>query len=196
MYHRKWYDTREAAVRHPTLREWTRSRVRGDVVGDVSAEEWSNLDAFGRCCWYWSYTNRLIREDIARLNLEALPLKIEQLAESVPTLARFLGLRDVPGDVGVVDPASAGRPQSWRRWSPRQRRVFQRFCGDVMTQHYPGWETEMDFGVGDELIGLVARGGKAAREQLGTRSRPWRDKVRAARKSRARARAAESSAER
>jgi hypothetical protein len=65
-----------------------------------------------------------------------------------------------------------------------------------MTQHYPGWETEMDFGVGDELIALVARGGKAAREQLGTRSRPWRDKVRAARKSRARARAAESSAER
>src|SRR5438067_6829627 len=146
MHHRRWYDRREAEARHPALRDWTRFRIRGDVVGDVSAEDWAKLDAFGRCCWYWSYTNRLIGQEIERLGLEALPVKIEQVDESLPALARFLGLREPPRNVGVVDPASAGRPLSWRSWSRRHRRVFQQLCGDVMNEHYPGWQSAMRFG--------------------------------------------------
>jgi hypothetical protein len=191
MHHRKWYHPREASIRHPTVRQWTQSRVRGDVVGDFSAEDWAKLDPFGQCCWYWSYTNRLIDQEISRLNLEALPLKIEQLAKNLPRLARFLGLNEITEEVRVVDPASAGRPPSWRRWSPGQRQVFREFCGELMNEHYPGWENEMSFGPVDELTGILARVRTAVQEQLLTWSRPWRKRARAARRSRARSRDAE-----
>jgi hypothetical protein len=175
MWHRKWYHPREAEERPPAVGRWVEHRLRGDATGDLSAEAWAALDAFGRCCWYWSYTHRAIERDLACVQLPSLKLRIEDLDAQQDELAAFLGITGLlPRAVPRANSATGGPFLSWREWSPRQRAVFRRECGAVMDRHYPGWEAGMSWTAAQELSAAVARGLHRAAVTLASRTRPLR----------------------
>ncbi|MCC6222818.1 MAG: hypothetical protein IT201_04935 [Thermoleophilia bacterium] len=176
MHHRGWYHPREPEVRSPVVRGWATTRVAGDAVGDVAPDEWERLDAFGRCCWYWSYTGRVIAASSGRLPL--LRVKLEELAERRLDLAAFLGVAELASAaVPRSNASSSGRPTSWRLWSPRQRATFARLCGPVMDEHYPGWRDELTLAVHQHAAALAARGLLALRSGLASATRPLRTRI-------------------
>jgi hypothetical protein len=178
MHHRKWYHPREAAERPSAVRAWATDRLAGDAVGYLPATAWARLDPFGRCCWYWAYTNRLIERETTRTDLPVLALRLEELEARLPALAVFLGLTGgLPVRAPHTNRATGGRPLSWRAWSPQQRETFQSLCDDVMDRHYPGWRADMQWTAREEMRGLLVRSTRATSVALASRTRALRTRL-------------------
>lgn len=175
MHHRLWYHPREATLRPPAVRPWAENRISADQVDDLPREAWARLDRFARCCWYWSYTNRLIERVRSQLAVPVMSLRLEDLAGSVPALWSFLGLSVRPPErLPHANPASGGSPLDWRLWSRRQRRVFEQLCGPTMDRHYPGWRAGTSLSPGDEVRAFFVREAHALRTLVTVESRRLR----------------------
>jgi hypothetical protein len=178
MVERKIYHPRELDLRAPGTEEWARNRLQGDAVGDVSPERWRALDAFGRCCWYWSYTHRVIARDMDRLELPLLRLRLEDLGNSWPALAEFCDLPPAPAPAIPHSNRSRRSPISWRHWSKEQQGVFQELCGPVMDENYPGWAQDQPRGLGSGVTSLMVRGRAGLRSSVADLLAPVRVKRR------------------
>lgn len=175
MHHRLWYHPREAALRPPAVRAWADHRIAANRVGDLPAAAWAGLDAFGRCCWYWAYTNRLIARERARLGLPVLCLRLEDLGRRLPALWSFLDLDcPVPPQLAHANRASGGSPLGWRVWSRRQRETFRRLCGSTMDRHYPAWDVEP---VRSASSAFLRREARALRVLMTLRTRALRARI-------------------
>jgi hypothetical protein len=51
----------------PLERAWIDGRIQGDRCHDVPEAQWEEMNPFARCCWYWSYINRTIDQDLQAL---------------------------------------------------------------------------------------------------------------------------------
>ncbi|NIP95942.1 MAG: sulfotransferase [Akkermansiaceae bacterium] len=144
-YERGWY---QPAERDRVDNAWARWRWRGDVVGDMTAEEWGELGAFGRNCWYWAWVNGMIRRElvecVAAREMEFYMVRLEDLGVAVgygsaaeprykelERLVEWLGLQPAPGMAMVRANAGPGR-RRWETWSEEQRAVFGELCGEMM----------------------------------------------------------------
>lgn len=119
-----------------------RTRLRGDLVGDVDADEWRRWRPFHKVCWTWQYVNRLVRSEVDHLGAEAHgPVRLEELDSHLDTLVDFRGLippprwnldrwnsrvaRQLDGET-VSDPLNrVWRLVHWTDWSVEQRRIFE-----------------------------------------------------------------------
>ena len=163
LHHRWWYHPREAALRHPTLRTWASTRFEGPDFG-MPLAEWSRMSPFARCAWYWALVPALVRREAAQLGLPLLEIRLEDLSGSPETLEAFLML---PKKTLTAPPranATHGSRASWRSWSPKMRRDFERYSGAEMDHCYPGWRGEFVWSAKDEAKCLVQRGAGFARE--------------------------------
>lgn len=126
----------------PLQKAWIDGRIVGDRSGDMSAEAWEQLDRFGRCCWYWSYVNRIIEEDLkAYAPQDYKTLRLEDLDFELANILRWMGLK-----VAIVPKvkrhnAAKRTPYHWSQWSPHERETFEFWCGDLMDRFYPTWRT-------------------------------------------------------
>lgn len=178
MQRRLWYHPREMALRSRGARPWALHRIQGDDTGDLSPDAWTRLDSFARCCWYWSFTNRLIDHERVRLSLPVLPIRIERLGEVLPELWSFLELRaPLPVKVPHLHSASGGRSPGWRLWSPRQRAAFRAHCAMVMDRHYPDWAATMQWSVPQEVSAFLGRQNGALRSLIRVQTRPLRARM-------------------
>jgi hypothetical protein len=140
VFHRRWYDPREIRVREPQHAPSALSRITADMVGEMTSAEWSALDGFARCCWYWSFTNREIQRRTAERGLNTLKVRLEDLDDRTGELLDFVGLGDQPvPPVKRANAAVHGRPLSPEHWPSAWKSSFERLCGSVMDEHYPGW---------------------------------------------------------
>jgi Sulfotransferase family len=168
MVRRRIYHPHEVEIRVPSARQWARTRLQADRVGDLSADAWGKLDAFGRCCWLWSYTHRVIGHDLASLDLSWIRTPLEELADRRSELAAFCGLPQ--GAIPTVPHSnrSTRAPQRWHVWSKRQRELFRELCGPVMDELYPAWEEDSKRSVRAEARAAGVRAASAARAKLVT----------------------------
>jgi hypothetical protein len=130
----------------PLERAWIDGRIEGDRCGDMSAEAWRRLNRFGRCCWYWSYVNRLIESDLATYAPHGYKLiRLEELNSGFPHLLDWMNLnyRVVPG-VQRFNAAKRER-YHWSRWSNAERDMFTEWCGGLMDRLYPTWRVGADW---------------------------------------------------
>jgi hypothetical protein len=122
----------------PLERAWIDGRIEGDRCGDVSADTWQTLDRFGRCCWYWSYINRVIESDLnEHANGRYKIIRLEELSSALSDLIKWMGLKSalVPG----VRRHNRGKrePYPWTQWRVAERATFMRWCGGLMDRFYP-----------------------------------------------------------
>ena len=169
---RKWYHRREAEVRHPDMIEWASTRVQGDQVGEMPAEQWAELAPFSRICWYWSYTNRLIPRQAATLNLSLLQVRLEDLATAADGVKAFCGLPDAATPpVPIANMTPAHKRRSSDDWTRGERREFERLAGVVMDEHYPDWREYLKLGLARESRILTHRAWRTLRHPLRSRRR-------------------------
>lgn len=143
VHHRRWYDPREATVREAHHAPSAANRISGVDVRDIAPDEWARMDAFERCCWYWSYTNREIERRLAEAGAPFVRISLEHLGERVDELLAFLGLpADTSTELRAWNAARHGPPLSPLDWSAAQREVFERRCGALMDRFYPGWRDD------------------------------------------------------
>jgi hypothetical protein len=142
MYARGWYE--EGEQRWPS-HAWAKYRVQGDSVGSLQAEEWRQMSAFARCCWYWGWWNGQIRAALEALGERHwLMLRLEDLAdeEAGPGLLErvqdWLGVRPVEMQLMHTNQGSQGERLEplWRGWRAGQRASFARWCGEEMDRLY------------------------------------------------------------
>jgi hypothetical protein len=135
---RGWYGPQEAAVDGNI---WQTYRIPADRAEVMSAGEWSRLGQFERCCWYWQWINKEIRQGLGGLAEERSELYLlEELDGELGAIQQFLGM------VGPVPltlyHANQGPRTPETDWTDDEKRIFAEFCGDAMDGLYPDWEVE------------------------------------------------------
>lgn len=136
MHARGWY------THSSELHAWERWRIQGDRVGDVSVQAWMNMSAFEKCCWYWTYVNRLIQRKLNRVADRSMRVRVEYLQQASPQVFGFLELtRPETAIVGKANVAMAHhRPEHYSAWPEEQVAIFKDYCGSAMDEWYPGWD--------------------------------------------------------
>ncbi len=146
---RKWYTGHTYKHDHykdcvPIEKAWIDGRIRGDRCGDVQKEQWEQMNPFARCCWYWSYINRTIEQDLnEHVPVHAYKkLYLEELQSTLPSLLVWLGL-----DTGTLpeitnENRAAYTPYHWSNWTVQERETFLYWCGPLMDRLYPAWQKD------------------------------------------------------
>lgn len=139
----------------PLQQRWIDGRIRGDRCGDVSQEQWGAMTAFERCCWYWSYVNRVIEQDLqahggkdrARLvTLEALPDQVDQLVD-------WLGLKPYSAVQMRRENRASYELHGCDSWFPTEWNAFERWCGPLMDRVYPDWRKRRPSSADEGTVG-------------------------------------------
>jgi hypothetical protein len=164
---RGWYPTEPAGWKALDQRRrfWVSHRIRGDLCRDLPASQWEAMSTFERCCWYWSYVNRVIEQDLRQHAPDRFrQVKLERIDSELATVARWLGLPT------LVLPPSARHNRAtgyevycWQHWTGPERQHFLHRCGRDMDRLYPCWRNE-----NGEWLG-VGYGGASALQQLLTK---------------------------
>jgi hypothetical protein len=180
LHRRLWYHRDEGRVRsmgaqpvpglRSALREWAASRPDGHRLGVIDRGEWEAMDRFARCCWYWSYTNDLIERQARALGLQMLELRLEDLSQQMPALARHAGLAEHElGAAPRSNSSSDVRNPGFAHWSRGQWDIFDRYAGGTMDRLYPSWRTSQPASGRISVAGFVSaweRATSSARRRL------------------------------
>jgi len=121
--------------------KWQDNLVIAPNVGDLSEKQWDSMSSFDRCCWYWSFTNRLIKTKLLACNIQNWGfVKIEAIDYNL--INSLLGLKGCKKKIPWVNKKrKAKNNQDWSSWDEGQKESFKRYCGPMMDELYPGWES-------------------------------------------------------
>ena len=133
---------------------WERHRLRGDELGEISADEWAEWSPFRRVSWLWRRTNEIIETDLEALDADrSMKLRLEDLSDRMDDVAEFLDIEPINWVVprqnaraAIPDTGPATANQVKRRydhndWSEQQHAEFVAECGSMMDSWYPGWQS-------------------------------------------------------
>jgi hypothetical protein len=123
---------------------WTMNFIEAPKTGDMSIAEWGQLDPFARCCWYWTFTNNRINDELFKIDKDNwIFLKLESIDDSLDSLYQFLGINKIEGDFPWLNlKRQRVKIKSWKDWSEKQKASFEAICGDTMDMFYPGWRSK------------------------------------------------------
>ena len=141
---KQWYSGHsENHVRYvdctPTQKAWIDGRITGDRCGDMSSKAWELISRFEKCCWYWSYINKLIETDMnANRNIYYL-LRLEHIRTQLPKLIKWMGVES--GNLPSITPSNFAKrpPYHWTKWTFSEKEKFTQYCGGQMDRLYPEW---------------------------------------------------------
>ncbi len=149
-YQKQWYSGHsENHARYedcpPLEKAWIDGRIQGDRCGEMTPDEWAKLDRFSRCCWYWSYVNRTIEDNLKTWAPDKyFLLRLEDFQEQLPHLIKWMGLGNK-----IIPPVRQHNiakkiPYHWTDWKDEERQSFDTWCGELMDRFYPSWRKYTD----------------------------------------------------
>ncbi|GAK55291.1 hypothetical protein U27_02123 [Candidatus Vecturithrix granuli] len=130
--------------------QWILHRLKGNLCGAMSATEWDCLSDFEKNCWYWTYWNTVIYDNLHLIDQNRWKLvKLEQIESSIDDILEFLHVEKMPLTVSYKNRAKQvpgwkhyHLPVYWSQWGNTRRTAFNKWCGDLMNQHYEEWERD------------------------------------------------------
>lgn len=142
-----YYPVEKKMAEHPNrpdhMFDWTRFRLSGSEAGEISSDRWNQMSRFEKNCWRWSYINRTIAESISHFDLPHRTIYLENLLPEIRSIALWLGVAEpLTGFKVERHNATAGERRSWRDWTTEERNTFERWCAELMDNHYPDWRDE------------------------------------------------------
>jgi hypothetical protein len=142
-----YYPVKKKMAEHPDrpdhMFDWTRFRLSGSSAGEIGPDQWDQMSRFEKNCWRWSYINGTIAASISRLDLPHRTIYLENLRSEIRSTALWLGVAEpLTGFRVKRHNATDGDRRSWHDWTTEEREIFERWCADLMDQHYPGWRNE------------------------------------------------------
>jgi hypothetical protein len=146
MVARRWYTGRHFSP-YPNPMIWENWRIRADRLGEMSTSAWLSLSPFEKCCWQWTYKNRLIERQLTGCGGAWMFVRLEELDAQAGELFDFLGLRR-PETIAVPQLNKAKSqdghvPQDWHNWDAEQVSAFMRYDAPGMDVWYPHWRAEI-----------------------------------------------------
>ncbi|MFT4536735.1 MAG: hypothetical protein ACJA1A_002915 [Saprospiraceae bacterium] len=107
-------------------------RCNGAKVGVFTNIEWQAMTAFERICWYWSYWNCLIEENIEMLPKSmSLKVKLEELENHKNKILDFVGLSPIAVKSETVNSAYYKKPDK-SQWTDEMNIIFEKHCKSNM----------------------------------------------------------------
>lgn len=129
-----WYDPE-------LLKEsmWQMNLPQAPEINDLDRMIWDTMTPFEKCCWYWNFTNRLIQKNLASLDRQQwIFLRLEDV--DYRQIHNLLKIKDNPKKLPWVNKKRKNNTkQGWQAWDKKQRTSFEKLCGGLMTELYPGW---------------------------------------------------------
>lgn len=146
-YARGWYrPMAELQAENPKpktnpMQNWHRFRLRGDLVGAMTPDEWEALSRFEKNCWLWTWTNTNIQSHLSLLPPERWRMaRLETLFDDLPAICSLIGIKPPVGLHSEYHNVSNVAPTVWEDWPADQRAAFQQQCGALMDLLYPHWQ--------------------------------------------------------
>ena len=146
IYQKQWYTGHsENHDRYedcsPIEKTWIDGRIRADRCGDMSSQEWSQLDRFARCCWYWNYVNRVIGNDLNQYCSGRFFLfRLEEIDKIFKDLIKWMSLKAAILPLAGRFNTAKRDPYHWTKWTIEEKKTYEHFCGDLMNRFYPSWK--------------------------------------------------------
>ena len=143
---RGWFDLELERAARPnrfgTGDPWFFYRIQGDKCGSITKEEWDAMTRFQKNCWYWDYVNRTIMRQFNDLEEDRkFILRIEDLHNKLKDLLTFLSVKEEP--LAIQRHNIAQHPKyTFEQWAEEEKIWFEKICGDLMNQFYPGWKAK------------------------------------------------------
>lgn len=133
---RGWYAVPSHKVSQRRNAYYDLHRLQGNKTGDIEDGRWNEMTAFEKNCWYWSYVNRLISNELSSLNRDRwIRISLEQLDAELPRIQKFLGVPIHPLRSSVHNQANY-RVSPGDSWNKNQRAQFEYWCGELMRELY------------------------------------------------------------
>lgn len=106
-------------------------RVQGNFTKDVSDDKWNIMDSFERCCWYWSYWNRRIENQLKDIDSNKwLLVDIDNLSNELETIKTFIGIDnfDFKSEKrNIAHKKYRGKYNSFK-FSLEQKEMIEKYC--------------------------------------------------------------------
>ncbi|MET0012484.1 MAG: sulfotransferase [Sedimenticola sp.] len=119
-------------------------RIQADLAGLMPSEEWREMSAFDRNCWYWNYWNSNIEQQLNLLpDNQIMFLKLEEFGQSIDKLLQFLGTDNRSNiEVEVSNRAFDNyRLKTINEWTPEMKDSFVKICG---TNYEKWYQTQLN----------------------------------------------------
>lgn len=141
-YGRGWFDDAEfynvpfSKTAFSINPKYSRSRLNGAECGFFSEITWKNMGAFERNCWYWSYWNNRIEEQISLLpEKQWMMVKLEELHTKLTDLCEFIGVPDEGLNIKGHNQANYTVLRA-DNWDNTQKEIFKKHCASSMKKWY------------------------------------------------------------
>lgn len=115
------------------------NRIHADKAGAMSHAQWVEMSEFERNCWYWTYWNELIENQLNVLPAASwMKVKLEELSDVQKDVISFVGAD--ASKCKQVEKTNAARNYSLSSvedWDSAMRTSFNLICGSQMKAWYP-----------------------------------------------------------
>jgi len=121
--------------------KWQKYQIEAPKTGDINDEQWRKMNSFEKCCWYWSYTNKIIKRELDKIEESRWVLaKLEDI--NYDEIFKLLGLKSNKTKMPWVNKKRKLKENSaWKNWDENKKNTFKKICGQQMDEIYPGWIT-------------------------------------------------------
>ncbi len=122
--------------------EWVNGRIQGDQCGSVSEKAWTKMSAFEKCCWYWSYINSTIDDDLNTFVGEFgfKTVRLEYINQTIIPIVNWIGLNITRSEhVQILNRAKSKHIYHHSNWAYPEWLLFEKWCGPLMDRFYPEW---------------------------------------------------------
>lgn len=150
MFSRGWFDNLDLGLKYPMqmpdsdlLRReefsiYSEYRIQADKIGVMSSEDWKEMTAFERNCWYLSFWNSMIEEKLNKLSADRwINVKLEDIAKASDRIISFLGCSKYHFKTVKVNKArSFYRLTKKDDWTEEQRAAYVKWCVPLMKKWY------------------------------------------------------------
>lgn len=117
--------------------KFSKYRPNGSLADKrISESEWRDMSIFERNCWYWSFWNQLIEQQLESVQQERqFFLRIEDLGTRIGDLCSFLGVQTPELVKNGRHNVATYKKFDSSKWSENDREKFLKWC-TVLTEKY------------------------------------------------------------
>lgn len=138
-------DLKNSKIIYPMQDLWDYARIR-PKEGECYYEEWQELSAFEKICWYWAKYNSLAIDTLSKLDKERyLAINVSQKSiDDVRNAFSFLELSDfnkekilnmLNAKINTSLKSSSFTPfPKWQNWTSEQKLIFDNHCSTIMAK--------------------------------------------------------------
>ncbi len=133
-YSRGWFQENE--FEHYDKKHWLTAAHHRKYRIDLKDEEWKKLDAFGKCCYYWSFWNKTIEQQLERIAPKRwMQVKMEEIDTKTEAILHFLNAKNEP--FSTIKTNIAQQPLTPKKaWEAEQVDLFKKYCQPYMDKWY------------------------------------------------------------